>query len=209
MTGSVSLAIANQVRSHAEHASASPALSLWISVVAVALTATTFVTNSWRGRRDLLLEVHERLTSIEQQRARRLLHQMSEAGTKVEDLKPDDRGEINNSLAFLNTVVIYYQRRYIPRKTLLQMWAVPVLRLMPGAERFIEYRNAEAGEGARTWQEIHDFKAIAVKYVRRTGRQGEVGQVWPAVAASVKPRRSLSGLARRLGRCVLDWWRNE
>src|SRR5215469_8440048 len=94
MTGSVSLAIANQVRSHAEHASASPTLSLWISVVAVALTATTFVTNSWRGRRDLLLEVHERLTSIEQQRARRLLHQMSEAGTKVEDLKPDDRGEI-------------------------------------------------------------------------------------------------------------------
>lgn len=157
--------------------------SFWVSVGAALVALAALLISFWRGRLELLLKVHERFTSIEHQRARRLMHAMSREGTQVEALGPEDREQISHTLAFLDSMAIYCQRRYIPRMPLLQMWAVPVLRIMPAAEGFIAWRDAEAGPGARTWPELGWFKGIAVEYVRKKGQQGEVGEVWDAVSS--------------------------
>ena len=60
-------------------------------------------------------------------------------GANVSDVEDAKREQIKNFLEFLDSVAIYYRRRYIPGDAPLQMWVVLLLRLMPAAERFMAY----------------------------------------------------------------------
>jgi hypothetical protein len=88
---------------------------------ALAVSISTFLTNRWRDRRDLLLRVHERLTMADQQRGRRLIYGKIAKGIPLEDLDEDERTAINNALVTLDAVAIYYRRRYIRRADLLEL----------------------------------------------------------------------------------------
>jgi len=120
-------------------------VSLAISSAALALSLGAFLTSRWRDRRDLLLRINERLITADQQRGRRLIYDMSEKHRKAEDLNEDEYVSINNALSSLNNLGIYYRRRYIRRKDILELWALPVVRLLRAAEPFLAHRDELAG----------------------------------------------------------------
>jgi hypothetical protein len=109
-------------------------MSIAISIAALAVSLSAFLSTRWRDRRDLMLRVHERLVTRDQQRGRRLVFEMSEKKTQVEDLSADDYELINSALAALDVLVIYYKRRYIRRKDVLEIWAAQVLRVVRAAQ---------------------------------------------------------------------------
>jgi hypothetical protein len=107
------------------------------------------------------------MTTADQQRGRRLIHDMSTKHRKVKDLSDDEYVSINNALASLNTLGIYYRRRYVRRKDILELWALPVVRLMRAAEPFLAYRDELTGTS--TWPELRSFALDAEKYLQRQG----------------------------------------
>jgi hypothetical protein len=107
------------------------------------------------------------MTAADQQRGRRLIYDMSTKQKRVEDLSDDDYVSINNALASLNNLGIYYRRRYVRREDLLELWALPVVRLMRAAEPFLAHRVELAG--TRTWPELRTFALAAEKYLQRQG----------------------------------------
>jgi len=52
----------------------------------------------------------------DQQCGRRLIYDMAEASTRIEDLGDERYDLINSALSALNVLAIYYERRYIRRK---------------------------------------------------------------------------------------------
>ena len=142
-------------------------VSLAISSAALALSLGAFLTTRWRDRRDLLLRVHERMVAADQQRGRRLIYEMSARRTRVEDLSDDDYVLVNNALASLNNLGIYYRRRYVRRKDILELWALPVVRLLRAAEPFLAHRDGLVG--TRTWPELRSFASDAENYLQRQG----------------------------------------
>jgi len=82
-------------------------VSLAISSAALALSLGAFLTSRWRDRRDLLLRIHDRMTTADQQRGRPLIYDMSEKHRRVEDLSEDEYVSINNVLGSLNSLGIY------------------------------------------------------------------------------------------------------
>jgi hypothetical protein len=142
-------------------------VSLVISSAALALSPGAFLTSRWRDRRDLLLRVHDRMTAADQQRGRRLIYDMSTKHKRVEDLSDEDYVSINNALASLNNLGLYYRRRYVRRKDLLELWALPVVRLLRAAEPFLAHRDELAG--THTWPELRTFALDAEKYLQRQG----------------------------------------
>lgn len=65
-------------------------MTVAIAVAALAVSVSTVLANRWHDRRDLMLRVHERLVTAEQQRGRRLLYAMRDADMRVEDLGDED-----------------------------------------------------------------------------------------------------------------------
>lgn len=124
-------------------------MTIAIAVVALAVSISTFIATWWRDKPDLLLQVHDRLTTADQQRGRRLVYVMRERGTGAEKLSADEHELINSALAAFNTLGIYYHRRYVRREDVLDLWAASRVRIMPAAKPFLDHRGAAAG-GA-TW----------------------------------------------------------
>jgi hypothetical protein len=148
-------------------------VSVVVSAAALAISLSTFVANRWRDKRDLFLRVHERLVAAEQQQARRLLHGLAEQGKRVEDYTDDEYALVNNALAALDVLGIYYKRRYVRRRDVLEIWATPILRLMPAAEPFLAHRDS-LGEGGRTWPALRALTADAEKFLRHSGQWAAV-----------------------------------
>jgi hypothetical protein len=143
-------------------------MTIVISVAALALSLSVFLHGRWRDKRDLLLRIHEHLVSTDQQRGRHLLYVMKETQVGVEGLSDDDYALINNALAALNVLGIYYQRRYVRRKDVLELWGLPVLRVLDAGKEFAIHRDAE--HGMLSWPQLRALEADARKYARRTGR---------------------------------------
>lgn len=140
-------------------------MTVVISTAALILSLAAFLTTRWRDRRDLLLGIHERLTTADQQHGRRLIYEMSERNLSVRDLSDDDYALINNALATLNNLGLYYKRRYIRRKDILVIWALAVVRLTRAAEPFLAHRDELIG--TRSWPELRELAADAEKHLQR------------------------------------------
>ena len=142
-------------------------MTVAIAIAALAVSVSTFLTNRWRDRRDLLLRVHERLTTADQQRGRRLIYSKIARGIRPDDLDEDERAAINNALVTLDAIAIYYRRRYIRREDFLELWAVTVVRLVRAAEPFIAHRDALMGTSSLP--SLRAFATDAEGYLTRKG----------------------------------------
>lgn len=112
---------------------------------ALAVSACTFAASMYRDRRDLLLRVAEYPFTPDQQRGRKLIHQMAEAGTHVVALPDEDYNLINSALSALNVVGIYCERRYISRRVVRRYWGATIARTHRDAQTFLAHRLAQAG----------------------------------------------------------------
>jgi hypothetical protein len=142
-------------------------MSIAISIVALTLSFAVFVHGRWRDKRDLLLRLHDQLISAEKQKGRRILYMMGEQQQRMEDLSDDDYLLINNTLAALNVLGIYYQRRYVNRKDVLELWAIALVRTLQGAESFLEHRDTD--QGYPVWTQYRALCDDAKDYIRHQG----------------------------------------
>ncbi|WP_344450096.1 hypothetical protein [Actinocorallia aurantiaca] len=109
--------------------------------------------------------MHEQLVSPDRQRGRRLLYQMAKDGRSVEDLTPEEYELINNSLAYFDVLGIYYKNRYIRRKDVMEIWALPLVRLMQVAQPFLNHRDTD--QGVPIWPRLRALHADAQRHLER------------------------------------------
>ncbi len=165
MTASLALVVSAAASANG---SSGPSASVWVSTAALLISFMALSTSFFRDRRLLLQQVQESLTTIDQQRGRRAIHQMAKEGKAVADLTDLERAQCNNSLAALNTMAIYYDRNWVSQDALLQLWAEPVVKLMAAARPLLESRDAEH-LGGRIWPDLRKFEAAARAYARARG----------------------------------------
>lgn len=79
-------------------------MAIAISIVALAVSVSTFLAGLYRDRRDLLFGVLQSLLTPDQQRGRRLIYDMADANTRVEDLGDDRYDLINSAFSALNVL---------------------------------------------------------------------------------------------------------
>jgi hypothetical protein len=140
-------------------------MAIAFSIAAVVIAASTFMASLYRDRRDLLLRFLEYLGRPDQQLGRRLIYDMAEAETRVEDL--GERYElINGALSALNVLAIYYERRYIRRKDVLEYWASNVVRTYEAADAFLAHRGTFTGR--TPWPQLDLLARDAQTYLQRT-----------------------------------------
>jgi len=142
-------------------------MTIAIAAVALAVSVSTFAATWWRDKRDLLLQVHDRLTTADQQRGRRLVYVMRDRGTGPEKLSADEHELINSALAAFNTLGIYYHRRYVRRQDVMDLWDASLVRIMSAAGPFLAHRGA-AADGP-TWPYLFVLADDARDYLRRQG----------------------------------------
>lgn len=142
-------------------------MTVTISVAALVVSLAAFQYGRWRDKRDLLLKIHEHLVSADQHRGRRLLYTMKETQTRVEDISEEDYLLINNALAALNVLGIYYRRRYVHRRDVLELWAVPVLRSVLAGEAVMARRDTE--NGMPIWPHLRSLAQDARAYTEQAG----------------------------------------
>ncbi|WP_037864968.1 hypothetical protein, partial [Streptomyces sp. NRRL S-340] len=78
-----------------------------------------FIHSRRKDKRDLFLRMHEQLVSPDKQRGRRLIYDMAATGRSVDDLTADEYEAINNALAYLDVLGVYYNNRYIRREDVM------------------------------------------------------------------------------------------
>jgi hypothetical protein len=139
-------------------------MSIAISITALAFSCAVFAHSRWRDKRDLFLQLHDQLVATDKQKGRRLLYEMAEQQLHVEDLSENDYLTINNMLAAFNVMGIYYQRRYVSRRDVLELWAVPLVRTLPAAKHFMEHRDVY--QGVPSWPQYRALCDDAKDYVR-------------------------------------------
>jgi hypothetical protein len=138
-------------------------MSLLVSVAAMVVSLSAFLHSRWRDRRDLLLRFHEQLITPERQRGRRLLYEMLEKQRSIDDLSSDEHRLINNTLSMYNLLGMYYQRRYVRRGDVLELWAVALVRMAPASQMFLDHRADQVG--ARNFQALRMMQADAHHYL--------------------------------------------
>ena len=176
-------------------------MSIAISVAALVFSLAAFQYGRWRDRRDLLLKVHEHLVSADQHRGRRLLYTVKERQIQVEDISEEDYLLINNALAALNVLGIYYRRRYIRRKDVLELWAVPVLRAVLAGQAIMARRDTE--NGMPIWPHLRSLADDARRYTEQAGMTVQAPGFRP-LSYTLVGRQDTEAEARRCRRCSIQ-----
>ncbi len=142
-------------------------MSLAISFAALALSLGAFLHGRWRDKRDLLLRIVDELIAAEREGGRRLLYAIAKQQRRVQDLTPDEFIAANNAINALDLLSIYYRRRYVSRRDVLELWAKPIIEVLPAAEAFLAYRDARVK--IKEWPAMRVICRDAERYLKRHG----------------------------------------
>jgi hypothetical protein len=135
--------------------------ALIVAVIALVISIAAFVYELVSRRRQLMLTIYEKLLEGEQQRGRRLVHELAETGQAFDDLDQPSRDCVNHALSMLNVLGFLYARRYVSRRDAMTLWGSATSRVCRSAENagFLAFRDAQ--EDGRVWPYFRDFSAIA------------------------------------------------
>lgn len=122
--------------------------ALTVAIVALIVSLSAFVFEMVSRRRQLLLTIYDKLLEAEQQRGRRLLHELAESSRSYEALDESSRDCVNHALSTLNVLGYLYKRRYVSRKDTLLLWGPAASRARRSAQicGYMEYRQTKAEE---------------------------------------------------------------
>jgi hypothetical protein len=148
-----------------------------LSYVALIISAAAFVFGvfSWRDRkrqdkRDLLLQLHERLHDVKLARGRRILYHVC----SVEDARvlfhqrPEDYDSANRALWMLDIAALYVEQGYIDRRMFMELWEFVYDGIFEHAQYFINERLTRSGMASRfAWPH---FQSLATQVANRNHR---------------------------------------
>lgn len=115
------------------------------------------------SRRSLFLALHEKLSSPEQIRGRRVLRERAtgvlEAGALRSDSSTDDARLAFSALAMLDILALYVERKFVDKGLVLAEWDDVLKELLPHAEWISEER---AGSKDVMWPHFQRLAKDAV-----------------------------------------------
>ncbi|KAB2347239.1 hypothetical protein [Actinomadura rudentiformis] len=140
-------------------------MSIGISIIALTFSLLVFFHSRWVNKRDILMRLHDEFLTRDKQVGRRLIYEMAEQQRSIDDLSFEEHVLINNTLASLNLLGIYYHRRYVRRADVLELWAMPLARIITAAQPFLEHRDRH--QQAPIWPHLRSMCQDAERYVQR------------------------------------------
>ncbi len=136
-------------------------MNIIVTLVPIILSCAAFVFSlfTWRERkfqdqRDLLLKIHERLTDVDIQRGRRILHQKVHS---VEDARalflehPDDYDFANRALSMLNLAALYVEYGYVDKELFMLDWGFVYASILENCQHFITERVERNSAFPQAW----------------------------------------------------------
>jgi hypothetical protein len=139
-------------------------MAIVLSSIALLFSAFVFLYNHRSGKRELLLRVHDQQLSADRQDGRRVLFELYEQNQPPESLSGEDHRAVNHALSIFNVIGFLYCKRYVPRRDLMDLWALTATRLFDAAEKsgFLAVRDAQNGDPI--WPYFRRFVADARRY---------------------------------------------
>jgi hypothetical protein len=122
--------------------------ALVVAIVALVVSLSAFVFELVSRRRQLLLTIYDKLLEADQQRGRRLVHELAESGRSYETLDESSRDSVNHAFSTLNVLGYLYERRYVSRQDALLLWGPAASRARRSAQicGFMDYRQSKSEE---------------------------------------------------------------
>jgi hypothetical protein len=127
---------------------------LVVAVAAIAVAAWTALWARRQARRSLYLDLEARLTDLDSQEGRRLLHSKvanDSAPARLLAREPQQFDKINRVMSLFNTLGSYADRRYIEPEIVTRHWAQNMRNSWPNIERWIRFRqsSSQVGDAAK------------------------------------------------------------
>lgn len=141
--------------------------ALMVAIFALAVSLAAFVFEYISRRRQLFLSIYETLLEADQQRGRRLVHQLAESRSAYDSLDESARDTVNHALSTLNVLGFLYHRRYISRRDALSLWGPATSRVRRSAHTAGVLAYRDGLEGGRVWPYFRSFSDDAEKFIKR------------------------------------------
>ena len=122
-------------------------IALSISLFAFIFSIFSWIERKRQDRRDLFLEINERLVEIDLQRGRRIIYRDVHSAEDAEALfreRPEDYDLANRALAMLDVAALYEEQRYIDSKLFMREWGPVYARIRENSGYFIAQRIARS-----------------------------------------------------------------
>lgn len=118
--------------------------TLLVAALALAVAVWTAVWTRNTARRALYVDLESRLTDLDAQEGRRLLHDLVDepnAPALIREREPEDFDKINRVMSLLNTLGSYVALRYVERDVVLRHWAPNIRNSWEKFEWWIAFRQ--------------------------------------------------------------------
>lgn len=135
-------------------------ISLIISCAAFTFGIFTWNENRNRARRDLRLQIHERLVAVDLQRGRRILYNKVHSNADARSLffdHPDEYDLANRALAMLDVAALYAERGYIDVDSFMGDWAFVYANISEHGRYFITERAERSRTTFQNWPHFRSF----------------------------------------------------
>ena len=137
-------------------------LSLIIATLAVVLSLITVVLRRGQQQREAYRGIYEVLMSEQLQRGRWLVSGISRPGDLPED-RSQDFYLIYRTLGWFDTLAMYYQRRVVPRRWVIEVWHHSLRDISTGAKVMLNDR-LERDQDYAPWQHLWPLLDDAAHY---------------------------------------------
>lgn len=140
-------------------------LSLIIATLAVGLSLITVVLQRRQQQREAYRGIYEVLMSDQLQRGRWLVSEISRHGDLPKNRSPDSY-LIYRTLGWFDTLAMYYQRRVVPRRWVMEVWHHSLRDISTGAKVMLNERLKMSRDYA-PWQYLWPLLDDAAHYQSR------------------------------------------
>ena len=141
--------------------------SIALSVFALLFSVYVLADSHRRDKRDILIKMHELLTSDRYQRGRYLLFEKVIDEASVERLSGEDYRDINGAISGFSLLGLYVEKGYVNEQDVLDAWSISIARAWESSKPFIAH-----GRNKRGYTPHHWFGSLAIKAQEYLNRQG-------------------------------------
>jgi hypothetical protein len=149
-------------------------IALIISAVALVFGVFTWRDHKRQDKRDLFLQLHERLHDVQLQRGRRILYQVcseDDAETLFQQ-RSEDYDFANKALWMLDIAALYAEQGYVDRELFMQEWGFVYVAIFKHGRHFIDERVRRTAISPRfAWPHFQSFAQQAVDRDRADGER--------------------------------------
>jgi hypothetical protein len=122
-------------------------LPITIAVLSLLVSTAGFVYTRRSKKRELFVELYDKMLEPDRQYGRQLLFEWCEMGTDPSDVSSEDWRKANHAMAWFELVSYMHQKGHIPKKDAFEIWGKTAVRTYKAARQcnFYHLRNDQHG----------------------------------------------------------------